>query len=83
MKVVEMLSPLMLWLELQNMKISIIFYLQIYIIKYILFIIILPLDANYFNIISPFNKHGFTNASLIIIHINKSIYHHRTFIIWT
>ena len=63
------------------MKISMIFYLQIYIIKYILFIIILPLDANYFNIISSFNKHGFTNASLINIHIKKLIYHYRTYII--
>ena len=48
--VAEMLSPLMLQLELQNMKISY-YYLQIYIIKYILFIIVLPPDASNFNII--------------------------------
>ena len=50
LKVAEMLSPLMLQLELQNMKISY-YYLQIYIIKYILFIIVLPPDASNFNII--------------------------------
>ena len=39
-EITEMLSPLMLRLELQNMKISHIFSLQTYIIKYILFIVI-------------------------------------------
>ena len=52
-------------------------------IKYILFIIILLLDASYFNIISVSNEHDHTNTSLMNIHINKSIYHPWTYIIWT
>ena len=83
LKVVEMLSPLMLQLELQNMKISHYILSSNYIIKYILFIIILLLDASYFNITSLFNKHDLTNTSLMNIHINKSIYHRCTYIIWT
>ena len=52
-------------------------------IKYILFIIILPLDASYFNIILLSNEHDHINTSLMNIHINKSIYHPWTYIIWT
>ena len=65
------------------MKISHYILSSIYIIKYILFIVILPLDASYFNIISLFNEHDLTNTSLVNIHINKSIYHRCTYIIWT
>ena len=83
LKVAEMLSPLMLRLELQNMKISHYILSSNYIIKYILFIIILLLDASYFNITSLFNEHDFTNISLMNIHINKLIYHRCTYIIWT
>ena len=83
LKVAEMLSPLMLRLELQNMKISHYILSSNYIIKYILFIIILLLDASYFNITSLFNEHNLTNTSLMNIHINKSIYRHCTCIIWT
>ena len=34
-------------------------------------------------IISLFNEHDLTNTLLMNIHINKSIYHHLTYIIWT
>ena len=65
------------------MKISHYILLQIYIIKYILFITILLLDASYFNVISLFNEHHLTSTSLMNIHTNKSIYHRCTYIIWT
>ena len=81
LKVAEMLSLLML--RLQNMKISHYILSSNYIIKYILFIIILLLDASYFNITSLFNEHDLTNTSLMNMHINKSIYHCCTYIIWT
>ena len=63
LKVAEMLSPLMLRLELQNMKISHYILSSNYIIKYILFIIILLLDASY--LISP---HYLMNMISLIFH---------------
>ena len=37
----------------------------------------MPLNSNYFNIISPINEHDFTNILLINTCINKLIYHYR------
>ena len=61
---------------------SIFLHLWNYIIKYI--INIAPLEENYFNNILLFNKHGFTNASLMNIYNDKmNPSHYQTYIIWT
>ena len=78
--VAEMLSPLMLQLELQNMKISY-YYLQIYIIKYILFIIVLPPDASNFNIIPGHTFFGHEPSLDTYSFLDMN--YHWTYIIWT
>ena len=62
-------STAVLRLGLQTVKISQSFSIfEVTLLSTCYFIIIIPLDASYFNIISLFNKHDLTNTSLMNIH---------------